>query len=650
MKISLTRLHLTNFKGIKSLEVNFGDYTSIAGANATGKSTIADAFTWLLFGKDTNDRKDFEVKTLDKNNMVIPRIDHEVTGILLIDGVMVTLKRILREKWVKQRGSSEQVFTGNETLNFVNDVPKSQKEYQDYIDQVVPEQTFKLLTSPTYFNSIKWQDRRVMLTSIANVPDDDTIAGKDLAGLLKIMRDEKKTLSDLKREYSAKKAKLKSALEQIPARLDEVDRSTPEAKDFDAVEYQIGKVKKAIANCEAQIADKSKAVEEAIKIKSKVLQIKSELEIKLGNMKFAAQKQFSEQAGQKDNTISGLKQSIQFKKNRIAEVTEEIKRYGGQIIALTEANDKLRAEYAEIHLQQFDGSQINDTCPTCKQLLPEGDIEAQRMALSANFTRAKADKVTEINKRGVLNKETIAKLNMQINDMNASIAELNTQINSIEQEIKDVESTPSNLHSVEFILSQNPDYKKTQDDLAALVVPEIAEVDTSELKTVKADLQDELETRQKELSTKAIIEQNNRRKDELLKEEETLSQELAAMEGFEFQITEFTNRKMKAVEDSVNGMFPSVKFKMFETQINGGIAETCQTLINGVPFDNANNAGRINAGLEIISVFSQQNDTYAPVFVDNAEAANALYPIESQLVALFVTTDKELIIKANLPE
>lgn len=647
MKISLTRLHLTNFKGIKSLEVNFGDYTSIAGANATGKSTIADAFTWLLFGKDTNDRKDFEVKTLDKSGSVIPRIDHEVTGELLIDTIVVTLKRTLREKWVKQRGSSEQVFTGNETLYFVNDVPKSQAEYQNYISQIVPEATFKLLTSPTYFNSIKWQDRRAMLTSIATIPDDDTIAGNDLAGLLKIMREEKKTLSDLKREYSAKKAKLKSALEQIPARLDEVDRSTPEAKDFDAVEYQIGKVKKAIENCEAQIADKSKAVEEAIKIKSKVLQIKSELEIKLGNMKFAAQKEFSEQAGQKDNTISGLKQSIQFKKNRIAEVTEEIKRYGGQIIALTEANDKLRAEYAEIHLQQFDGSQINDTCPTCKQLLPEGDIEAQRMALSANFTRAKADKVTEINKRGVLNKETIAKLNMQINDMNASIAELNTQINSIEQEIKDVESTPSNLHSVEFILSQNPDYKKTQDDLAALVVPEIAEVDTSELKTVKADLQDELETRQKELSTKAIIEQNNRRKDELLKEEETLSQELAEMEGFEFQITEFTNRKMKAVEDSVNGMFPSVKFKMFDQQINGGIAETCQTLINGVPWSDCNNAGRINAGLEIISVFSQQNDTYAPVFVDNAEAANALYPIESQLVALFVTTDKELIIKAN---
>lgn len=644
MKISLTRLQLTNFKGIKSLEVNFGDKTSIAGANATGKSTIADAFTWLLFGKDTNDRKDFEVKTLDKSGSVIPRIDHEVTGILLIDGVMVTLKRTLREKWVKQRGSSEQVFTGNETLYFVNDVPKSQAEYQNYISQIVPEATFKLLTSPTYFNSIKWQDSRAMLTSIATIPDDDTIAGNDLTGLLKIMREEKKTLSDLKREYSAKKAKLKSALEQIPARLDEVDRSTPEAKDFDAVEYQIGKVKKAIENCEAQIADKSKAVEEAIKIKSKVLQIKSELEIKLGNMKFAAQKQFSEQAGQKDNTISGLKQSIQFKKNRIAEVTEEIKRYGGQIIALTEANDKLRAEYAEIHLQQFDGSQVNDTCPTCKQLLPDGDIEAQRIALSANFTRAKADKVTEINKRGVLNKEAIAKLNMQINDMNASIAELNTQINSIEQEIKDVESTPSNLHSVEFILSKNPDYKKTQDDLAALVVPDIAEVDTSELKTVKADLQDELETRQKELSTKAIIEQNNRRKDELLKEEETLSQELAAMEGFEFQITEFTSRKMKAVEDSVNTMFPTVKFKMFDVQINGGIAETCETLIDGVPFGDCNNAGRINAGLEIISVFSKVNDTYAPVFVDNAEAANSLYPIESQLIALYVTEDKQLVI------
>ena len=647
MKISLTRLHLTNFKGIKSLEVNFGDYTSIAGANATGKSTIADAFTWLLFGKDTNDRKDFEVKTLDKSGSVIPRIDHEVTGELLIDTIVVTLKRTLREKWVKQRGSSEQVFTGNETLYFVNDVPKSQAEYQNYISQIVPEATFKLLTSPTYFNSIKWQDRRAMLTAIATIPDDETIAGKDLAGLLKIMRDEKKTLSDLKKEYSSKKAKLKSALEQIPARLDEVDRGTPQAEDFPAIEKRIAELNISIADIEAQMADRSKSMEASAKIKSHILQIKSEIETEISGLQMQAQKDFLQQSGVKENKIASLENVIKNKRMMVAENDALSKTFASKIVSLTEANNVLRAKYIEINGQAFDGNGINDTCPTCKQHLPEGDIEQQRMALVANFTAEKANKVIEINKKGVANKAEMESAQKHIQDLTVEAEALKIDIQNCLLQIEDIKTTPSGLQNPETVLSKNPEYIKLTDDLAALVIPEVKEADTSDLRMAKIEAKTQLETLQAAMLKKATIAAMNRRKSELMKEEETLSQELAEMEGFEFQITEFTNRKMKAVEDSVNGMFPSVKFKMFDQQINGGIAETCETMIGGVPYADANNAGRINAGLEIISVFSQQNDTYAPVFVDNAEAANALYPIESQLVALFVTTDKELIIKAN---
>ena len=233
MLIKLNNLQLTNFKGARSLSVDFGDITSIYGANGTYKSTLADSWFWLLFGKNTSDQSNFEIKTLDEHNKVISRIDHEVIGAITIDGVPTTLRRVFKEKWVKKQGSAETVFSGHETLFFINDVPKQLNEYQAFINSNIPESTFKLLTLPGYFNSLKKEERRAMLTGIAVVPTDDELAGKDLANVLNIMRTERKSLSDLKKQYAAQKAGLKAELALIPARSDEDERAIVQAASED---------------------------------------------------------------------------------------------------------------------------------------------------------------------------------------------------------------------------------------------------------------------------------------------------------------------------------------------------------------------------------------------------------------------------------
>ncbi len=155
MKIILNSLQLTNFKGVKSLFVPFNaDITEVSGRNATGKTSIFDAFTWLLFGKDSSDRKDFEIKPLSSDGKPLQKADYEVTGQLTIDGQAVTIRRAYKEKWVKKRGSEEAEFSGHETNFFVNDVPYGQKEFQDYINSLIPEQNFKLVTNPAYFNAL----------------------------------------------------------------------------------------------------------------------------------------------------------------------------------------------------------------------------------------------------------------------------------------------------------------------------------------------------------------------------------------------------------------------------------------------------------------------------------------------------------------
>ena len=267
MKITLKKLNITAFKGAKHRIVEFDDVTDVSGANETGKTTLFDAFMWLLFGKDSADKKDFSVKPLDHNNKTTDKQDVEVSGILDIDGTHMALTRILREKWVKKRGESTPEFAGNETLYFINEVPTSMGDYNKAISEIIPEQTFKLLTSTTFFPSMKWEEkRRAVLSLVPEISDSDIALGNpEFEHLLSLS----KGLVQLKKERSAKKSLLKKSLDDLPPRIDELHKSKPEAVNEAEVLTQISDLETKIIEIENQIAgnlESHKAVLEAQKV------------------------------------------------------------------------------------------------------------------------------------------------------------------------------------------------------------------------------------------------------------------------------------------------------------------------------------------------------------------------------------------------
>ena len=231
--VIIKKMEFLNFKGIRNMTVEFGrELTNILGQNGIGKSTVFDGFTWLLFGKDSHDRKTFNIKTLDANGVVIPRIPHEISAVLLVNGEEIELCRKYNEKWTKKRGSAAEEFVGHEEERLYNGVPCSVKEFNEKISAICSEEVFKFITNPLFFTSQKMDVQRSMLFRMAGGISDEDVAqdNADFESLLACLTG--KSLDEFKREISAKKRRIKTEVEMIPSRIDERKRDMPEEEDW----------------------------------------------------------------------------------------------------------------------------------------------------------------------------------------------------------------------------------------------------------------------------------------------------------------------------------------------------------------------------------------------------------------------------------
>ena len=120
---------------------------------------------------------------------------------------------------------------------------------------------------------------------------------------------------------------------------------------------------------------------------------------------------------------------------------------------------------------------------------------------------------------------------------------------------------------------------------------------------------------------------------------------IADLEGQEFLCESFIRTKVDMLEGKINAKFKNVNFKLFETQVNGGLNEICEVLVNGVPFNEANLGGKINGGLDIINTLCDHYNVYAPIFIDNRESITKIIDVKSQVINLVVVKDLKLTIE-----
>lgn len=627
--MKLTKLELLNFKGLKSFTIDLNGDVIIRGDNATGKTTVFDSVCWLLFGKDSLDRADFEIKTLDGGEP-IHKVNHEVTGTFTLDeGGTVELKRVYREKYSSPRGG-EVTMTGHTTDYFVDGVPKKEKEYKEMVSSLVDESIFKLITNPLYFNeTYSWQNRRKLLLEMCgDISDEDVIASHDelrrLAGLL-----EGRTVDDHRKVVAAKKTAINKELDMIPVRIDEAMRNKPEItsdkakliRDIETLSAGIDEVEKQKAIIQNGFSSTEK--------ESKIRDINRQLEGQSSKVLSDYHKQKQRLRDEYEASLTKLKM-VEVDRDRCAdrrdELNKEIERESKRIATL-------QSEFDTFNAQQFN----KEYCPTCGQALPADKQEI----LEAEFNANKSKKLEEW--KGLIESAVKLKANYEEQQeiMVSKIDSLTTEASQY-NDAYNVKFKEYEAYS-EPNIEDDPVYADLEAQLFLLEIDNEPGADTEELTKLDEELSSMkskkagLET---ELNKFKLIDDINHRILELENQQQKLVAEKNALDEASFLMDEFIKAKVNMLEDVINSRFKLARFKMFNVMINGNIEECCETTYKGVPYRSMNNAARINVGLDIINALTSYYKVNAPVFIDNAEAVTEFVPVNSQTIKLIVDESK----------
>lgn len=671
MRIILKSLHIENFKGIKSLEVNFSNKTSIKGQNAAGKTTIFDAFTWLLFNKNSAGEEKFNIRPLDKDGNRIDNVEIKVVGVLDVEGKEVMLSKVQKQNWVKKRGTDTVTLQGNPNSYEIDGYPKSEADFKAYVSELSQsEDMFKLLTNPQYFSSLKWKEQRDILIKLIAEVSDVELAQTDsqYAPLLSELEKAPST-DDIRAKFSKALTEWKKKQAEIPVRIDEAEKSKV---DVDTAEQELLKtdLERQIKEIELQMKSSSKVIDD-------LEQQKFELQFEINDCKRKANESLIKERRSLDDRkdeatikfndlhkqITKLESEIVEKKKRIPTLESEKAELGKQYMSEKEkAFDETPYLFDEFKWK-FDES--TTVCSLCGQRLPEDKIEQLKTDFEEKKAKAKEDtaerlktiresfnnqKVAELNRiasLGTDKKSEIEIMKSDIEDAEKKLPELReqeTEQMKIKNEcIKKLSELPE-----EADLSTNEDYKalmKKDTDLQSQIDSARANsIDTSELESKKLELEAALEDAKTIIAQATKNVEIDERIAQLQAEQKEIGQKVADQEQMLYLLESFIRYKLDKVSDSINSHFKTVNFKLFEMQLNGGMKDCCECTVNGVPYSTLNSGHRIVAGLDIIRSLSELYGVSVPIFVDNAESLNEFNvpDMDAQLILLSVSEDKQL--------
>jgi chromosome segregation ATPase len=481
--------------------------------------------------------------------------------------------------------------------------------------------------------------RKTLFKLVSDLTDADVLSSdprfQPLADQLaqftseEIMSRDKKALSENKKE-----------LEEIPTRIDEVSKSIVE-QDYTAAGVKLQDLREQLAYIEDDVSDTA-LYEQVNQLKSEIVKYKSALQ----DIERDANAEIVKSRKDVQCKIIDTDQALTRTINQVTYDERQLDNIKNIIVGNKERLNKLGEDYkTEKSKDMADGTNI---CPVCHQEYPESMKESMRAA----FETEKERKLKEINLNGKSVKDAILSYESQI-------AEYEDKIEAGKKEIERLNSQKMKLqHELEALpvlvdLSSNSLYEATKNSLinaemnleTSISLTKDSDARKKAIQEQKRAIQSEIDTVNRVLSGKQMVENAKLRVEELKAEQRRLSQDIASTEREIYLLEEFNKAKVNLLSDKINAHFRVVRWKLFERQINGGYNPVCEPMVNGQSYSSALNSGhKILAELDIIQALQRIYDVSVPVFLDNAERINDfnIPDMNCQLITLSVTEDPEL--------
>ena len=636
-KVFIKEILIENFKGCRSANYNFGNKTMVFGSNASGKTTMFDAVTWLLFNKDSLGVEKFNIRPLDSDGNQIDNVEIIVEATFVVDGKEKVLAKVQKQNWVKKRGSSEATLQGNVNSYEVDGYPKTEKDYKECVADIVGEDLFKMITSPTYFTSLKWKEQReILMKFVTEITDLELALGNPQFEELVAEIVKAPSTDDIQKKYQKALTEWKKKAAEIPVRIDEARK---QKVDIDLAELELGK-----RSIQEQIQENlNKQIKEdgLLESYSKIVDEISALQIAQQQLKTNANKD----AYTKRIEIKAKADEILFNKETVEKLlSKKQKELVQQNSRLEFARKSLKEEqvkFRELQERKFDENSL--FCKLCGQPLPLTDREV----LKGDYERNRTEELNRITERGTALNDEIKEVKAYIEKLTDEISETEQRVKELEDEYKEVLAEKENVVdnvNVEETAEYKELSKQIEDKKKQLLELSDTENAKKKLKIEESILRDSLANIEREIAKSELNDLLDERIIELQEEQKRVAQMVANQEKMIFLLEEFIRFKMDAISASINDKFDGICFKLFENQLNGGLKECCECTVNGVPYSSLNNGHRIVAGLKIIKALQELYGVSAPIFVDNAESVNDFnFPkMDSQLILLSVSDDKKL--------
>ena len=656
MEIKYNKLIIENFKGcLGKREIVFTPRkTIILGANHSGKTTTADAAHWVLFGKNSEGKTDFGISPKDENGNIILHLDNSVTLELTAEEKEYTVQRVRKERWTKPKGQVDEVLTGYTTYFFINGEKYTEKEYKAFIDSLISENVLRAITNPEYFPSLKPDEQRKLLVKMVGEKSNEEIAqlDKDFISILQSI--DGQDLKMYRQHLSYKMKEIKKSIEDIPARISErkseIAAIQVEQLDFKAIEERIKEIDALTKDNQEKLHDCSLILNddftEKTRLRKEIASLREEqsnIERRYTDETNAAKKELQSQIYMAQKNVEITYNSMLTEQHSLSELNRSI-----EDIERRKAN--FRDEWNRCEALEFVWDTTKETCPTCGQRLPQGDIERMEQEARERFNLTKSEKQDKLDKIAKKLKSEAERIELLKSNSEKKLDNIKSELENAKKELRRLEGTKvvdskSYHDDIEWQRYGNEITEK-ETELRLLDNKRDNDVNDTIIQLNEANnaLHKERNGLTYSLSKRETVQNAEKRIKELTTQQQTLSQQLADLEKMDYTAERFEYAIIQDLEDRVNGLFTLVKFNMFKQMINGNREPTCTLTMHGTEYRDLSNSEKIIAGLECIEAICNYNHVYAPIWIDNAESINIVPPTISQQILLVVSDDNELVV------